>query len=170
MEFSGQSEIDQLHRRLNARRGLVAQHDVLRLHVTMQHMRGMSEIESSSDRRKHARHLTQRKLAMSRDERLPIRRQRVSLEILHDHVVAVPNVMTEQVERTDVLVLQVVNAVKHLLHGGHLFGVVRQLRMQQLEDNRSLANQIAGLPDLTHAASSETLFQTEAAQFVTGLR
>ena len=125
MKFGRQSEIDQLHRRPVARSGLITQHDVLRLHVAMQHVRGVSKVERSGDRREHTHHFTQRERAVSRDERLAMRRQRVSLEILHHHVVAVPGVVTEQVQRTDVLVLQVMHAVKHLLHGGHLLGVVR---------------------------------------------
>ena len=129
-------------------------------------MCGVSEVERCGDRREDSCHFTQRKRAVLRDERLPMRRERDPFEILHHDVIAVPGIVSEQVERTDVLVLQVMHAVKHLLHRSHLFGVMRQLGMQQLEHDGSLANQIAGLPDLAHAAASETFFQTEATQFV----
>ena len=141
------------------------QHDVLRFDVAMNDLPPVSVVERLGDRRQDSNHFRKRKLAVLSHERLPVRGQCVAFQILHHEEVSKSRILSQQIDRANVFVLQVVDAVEGLFDTCHFIRAALQFWRQHLDDDRPFPRGVVSLPDLAHATTSQSAFQLESPQF-----
>jgi hypothetical protein len=84
-----------------------------------------------------------------------VRRQRLAVDELHHQIPAEPRVFVQQVQRTDMLVLQRMNPPERVPHAGHLFDRPLQLARHQLQHHGPFGFRVPCLPYLAHPAAAQ---------------
>jgi hypothetical protein len=71
-------------------------------------------------------------------------------------------IVTQKVKRTDVLMVQIMDSLKHLFDASHLIGIANKFCMQQFDDDDHAADGIDRLPNLPGATVPQALVDSVA--------